>query len=206
MALACASEWLLLPPGPPPSPKRPLPAGSGSGSGSDGAFPCSYIHVVDLACGHVAAVKKLEQTNVGCVPVNLGTGTAYSVLEMLAGVGKACGKTLPHKMCPRCARAANTHPSPQLSRAQAGRRCVRRRDGDVAACYCDPAFAKEFLGWEATRGAILTLPLPSRSPSMPTARAPRCTGYEEMCEDLWRWQTQNPDGFTTPSGSPRNLA
>ena len=85
--------------------------------------------MVDLACGHVAAVKKLEQTNVGCVPVNLGTGTAYSVLEMLAGVGKACGKTLPHKMCPRCARAANTHPSPQLSRAQAGRRCVQARWG-----------------------------------------------------------------------------
>lgn len=70
----------------------------------------SYIHVVDLALGHVAAVKKLEE-NPGCVAVNLGTGTAYSVLEMLSGVGKACGKELPYKMCPR-------------------------RDGDVAACYC----------------------------------------------------------------------
>lgn len=71
---------------------------------------CSYIHVVDLALGHVAAVKKLEEKP-GCVAVNLGTGTAYSVLEMLSGVGKACGKELPYKMCPR-------------------------REGDVAACYC----------------------------------------------------------------------
>lgn len=72
--------------------------------------PRSYIHVVDLALGHVAAVKKLEDKP-GCVAVNLGTGTAYSVLEMLSGVGKACGKELPYKMCPR-------------------------REGDVAACYC----------------------------------------------------------------------
>lgn len=116
----------------------------------------SYIHVVDLALGHVAAVKKLGEKP-GCVAVNLGTGTAYSVLEMLAGVGKAAGKELPYKMCPR-------------------------REGDVAACYCDPSYAKEYLGWEATRG------------------------YEEMCEDLWRWQSDNPDGFNTPRGSPRSLA
>eukprot|EP01046_Picozoa_sp_COSAG06_P010575 COSAG06_NODE_579_length_14027_cov_2.460942_7_plen_90_part_00 len=49
-------------------------------------------------------------------------------------------------------------------------------------CCADPSYAKEFLGWEATRG------------------------YEEMCEDLWRWQSDNPDGFTTPAGSPRSLA
>jgi len=122
----------------------------------DGTGVRDYIHVVDLALGHVAAVKKLEEKP-GCVAVNLGTGTAYSVLEMLSGVGKAAGKELPYKMCPR-------------------------RDGDVAACYCDPSYAKEFLGWEATRG------------------------YEEMCEDLWRWQCDNPDGFVTPSGSPRSLA
>lgn len=116
----------------------------------------SYIHVVDLALGHLAAVKKLGEKP-GCVAVNLGTGTAYSVLEMLAGVGKAAGKELPYKMCPR-------------------------REGDVGSCYCDPSYAKEFLGWEAARG------------------------YEEMCEDLWRWQSANPDGFNTPRGSPRSLA
>eukprot|EP01047_Picozoa_sp_COSAG01_P064852 COSAG01_NODE_8655_length_2706_cov_12.197929_2_plen_353_part_00 len=111
----------------------------------DGTGVRDYIHVVDLAVGHVAALKKLGEKP-GCVAVNLGTGEAYSVLEMLAALGKACGKVLPHKICPR-------------------------RPGDIAACYCDPAFAKSFLGWEATRGC------------------------EEMCADLWRWQLQNPDGF-----------
>ena len=111
----------------------------------DGTGVRDYIHVVDLAVGHVAALKKLGEKP-GCVAVNLGTGEAYSVLEMLAALGKACGKVLPHKICPR-------------------------RPGDIAACYCDPAFAKSFLGWEATRGC------------------------EEMCADLWRWQSQNPDGF-----------
>ena len=81
---------------------------------------CDYIHVVDLALGHVAAVKKLESAP-GCVAVNLGTGVGYSVLEMLVGVGKAAGKELPYEMCPR-------------------------RPGDVASCYCNPAYAKEFLG------------------------------------------------------------
>ena len=112
----------------------------------DGTGVRDYIHVVDLAMGHLAALKKLED-GPGCVAVNLGTGVGYSVLEMLDGVGKAAGTTLAHKMCPR-------------------------RSGDVAACYCDPSFAKAFLGWEATRG------------------------YEDMCADLWRWQSMNPDGFS----------
>jgi len=117
----------------------------------DGTGVRDYIHVVDLALGHVAAIKKLEKHaavagEVGCVPVNLGTGRGVSVLEMLAGMGKACGRELPHKICDR-------------------------RPGDIASCYCDPKFAKEFLGWEATHSV------------------------EDMCADLWRWQEANPDGF-----------
>lgn len=112
----------------------------------DGTGVRDYIHVEDLAAGHVAAVQKLAAGPVGCVAVNLGTGNGYSVLEMLAGMSKACGKELPHKICPR-------------------------RSGDVGSCYCAPTYAKEFLGWTATRG------------------------LEEMCADLWCWQSQNPDGY-----------
>lgn len=92
----------------------------------DGTGVRDYIHVVDLACGHVAAIKKLEQKP-GLVVVNLGTGNGYSVLDVIKAYEKACGKTLPYVIGPR-------------------------RPGDIAACYADPKKAREELGWEAKYG------------------------------------------------------
>ena len=92
----------------------------------DGTGVRDYIHVVDLALGHVAALKKLE-TNCGLFIVNLGTGNGYSVLDVLHAYEKACGKTLPYVVDPR-------------------------RDGDIAACYAEPEKARAEMGWEAKRG------------------------------------------------------
>ena len=111
----------------------------------DGTGVRDYIHVVDLAKGHVKAMKKFEdQPEVRIY--NLGTGNGYSVLQVLHAFEKACGKTLPYEMKPR-------------------------RAGDIATCYADPAKAKADLGWEAEYG------------------------IEEMCEDSWRWQSMNPNGY-----------
>jgi UDP-glucose 4-epimerase len=111
----------------------------------DGSGVRDYIHVVDLAEGHLSALKKLQQ-NPGCVEYNLGTGNGYSVIEMVNAFAKASGKEIPFKI-------------------------VERRPGDIAACYANPEFAKNELGWEAKYG------------------------IEKMCEDSWRWQSQNPNGF-----------
>lgn len=92
----------------------------------DGTGVRDYIHVVDLAKGHVAALKKLE-TGAGVYTYNLGTGVGYSVLDVLHAFEKACGKTLPYEI-------------------------VNRRPGDVAACYADPAKAASELGWRAEYG------------------------------------------------------
>jgi len=92
----------------------------------DGTGVRDYIHVVDLARGHVAALKKLD-TKCGLFVCNLGTGKGYSVLEVLHAYEKACGKTLPYSIDPR-------------------------RPGDIAVCYADPAKAKNELGWEAQYG------------------------------------------------------
>ena len=92
----------------------------------DGTGVRDYIHVVDLAKGHVAALRKLE-TNCGLFVCNLGTGNGYSVLEVLHAYEKACGKTLPYAIKPR-------------------------RPGDIAKCYADPKKAREELGWEAKYG------------------------------------------------------
>ena len=89
----------------------------------DGTGVRDYIHVVDLAEGHVAALKKLA-TNPGLVTYNLGTGRGYSVLDVIHAFAKASGKEIPYKI-------------------------VARRAGDVAQCYADPAKAKSELGWEA---------------------------------------------------------
>ena len=115
----------------------------------DGTGVRDYIHVVDLARGHVAALKKLD-TNCGLFVCNLGTGKGYSVLEVLHAYEKACGKTLPYSMDPR-------------------------RPGDIAACYADPAKARDELGWEAHYG------------------------IEDMCASSWKWQSMNPDGYHTPA-------
>lgn len=111
----------------------------------DGTGVRDYIHVVDLAVGHVRAIEKLREKE-GVSVYNLGTGNGYSVLDMVKAFGKACGKEIPYEIKPR-------------------------RAGDIATCYCDASKAKEELHWEAERG------------------------LEEMCEDSWRWQSQNPNGY-----------
>ena len=92
----------------------------------DGTGVRDYIHVVDLAQGHVAALKKLE-TNCGLFICNLGTGKGYSVLDVLHAYEKACGKTLPYVIDPR-------------------------RPGDIAECYAEPKKAFEEMGWKAKLG------------------------------------------------------
>lgn len=111
----------------------------------DGTGVRDYIHVVDLAKGHVAALQKLMQSP-GLVTVNLGTGRGYSVLEMVKAFEKASGKVVPYEI-------------------------VARRPGDVAQCYADPSYAYEALGWKAE------------------------LGIDRMCEDAWRWQSKNPQGY-----------
>ena len=90
----------------------------------DGTCIRDYIHVVDLAVGHVAALKHCLD-NAGVHIYNLGTGNGYSVLDMVKAFSKAIGRELPHKFAPR-------------------------RAGDVVSCYADPAKAKNELGWVAT--------------------------------------------------------
>ena len=85
-----------------------------------------YIHVVDLAIGHVKAVDYIF-TNPGLDVINLGTGTGYSVLDMVKAFSKACGKEIPYEIKPR-------------------------RAGDIDMCYADPAKAERVLGWKAERG------------------------------------------------------
>ncbi|MEG1480671.1 MAG: UDP-glucose 4-epimerase GalE [Kiritimatiellia bacterium] len=91
----------------------------------DGTGVRDYIHVVDLAQGHLSALKKLEQTPGKIYTVNLGTGHGYSVLEMIKAFSKACGKEIPYEIVPR-------------------------RPGDAPECYADPSYAKTLLGWSAT--------------------------------------------------------
>lgn len=111
----------------------------------DGTGVRDYIHVVDLAVGHVKAIDYIL-TDPGLDIINLGTGVGYSVLDMVKAFSKACGRDLPYEIKPR-------------------------REGDIAMCYADPAKAFKVLGWKAERG------------------------LDEMCEDSWRWQSQNPNGY-----------
>ena len=92
----------------------------------DGTGVRDYIHVVDLAKGHVKALEKLDKENAGLYIYNLGTGKGYSVLDMVKAFESATGKKVPYKIAPR-------------------------REGDIAMCYADPKRAKEELGWEATK-------------------------------------------------------
>ncbi|QOR62597.1 UDP-glucose 4-epimerase GalE [Sulfurovum sp. ST-21] len=92
----------------------------------DGTGVRDYIHVVDLAAGHVKALEKLPQTD-GVLTVNLGTGQGYSVLDMVKAFEKVSGRKIPYVIAPR-------------------------RSGDIAKCYADPTYAKEVLGWEAKKG------------------------------------------------------
>lgn len=111
----------------------------------DGTGVRDYIHVVDLARGHVCAVKKLMK-HPGLVIYNLGTGIGYSVLDIIKNFEKACGKEIPYVIAPR-------------------------RAGDIPTCYSDPSKAERELGWKAQYG------------------------IEKMCEDAWRWQSKNPNGY-----------
>jgi UDP-glucose 4-epimerase len=90
----------------------------------DGTGVRDYIHVVDLAQGHLAALKILDRPR--CEAINLGTGTGYSVLDIVHAFEEACGRPIPYEI-------------------------VERRPGDIAACYADPSRAAELLGWRATR-------------------------------------------------------
>ena len=111
----------------------------------DGTGVRDYIHVVDLAKGHVKALQALKSKPQVLI-VNLGTGNGYSVLDMVKAFEKASGKNIPYQI-------------------------VDRRPGDIATCYADPTFAVEKLDWKVE--------------------------YEldEMCEDTWRWQSMNPNGY-----------
>ena len=92
----------------------------------DGTGVRDYIHVVDLAKGHVAALEKLDKEQNGMYIYNLGTGRGYSVLDMVKAFEKSTGKKVPYKIAPR-------------------------RQGDIATCYAEPKKAKEELGWTATK-------------------------------------------------------
>lgn len=112
----------------------------------DGTGVRDYIHVVDLAKGHVAAVQYvLEKQAVEAI--NLGTGVGCSVLELVAAFEAASGRPVPYVI-------------------------DDRRPGDIAACYADPAKAKSLLGWTAEKN------------------------LQDMCEDSWRWQSRNPNGYS----------
>lgn len=115
----------------------------------DGTGVRDYIHVVDLAKGHVCAVKRLLE-HPGLVIYNLGTGVGYSVLDIIHNFEKACGKKIPYVIAPR-------------------------RPGDIATCYSDPSKAERELGWKAQYG------------------------IDRMCEDAWRWQMMNPNGYDAVS-------
>lgn len=110
----------------------------------DGTGVRDYIHVVDLAKGHIKAVEYALQHK-GVEKVNLGTGKGYSVLQVKDAFAKACGKEIPYKI-------------------------LERRAGDIATCYADTTKAKEMLGWSAE------------------------FGIDEMCQDSWHFQSQNPNG------------
>ena len=113
---------------------------------NDGTGVRDYIHVVDLAKGHVKAIQALKKSEIWAV--NLGTGKGYSVLDVVKTFEKASNRKIPYKM-------------------------VARRPGDIAECFADPTLAYKKLGWKAE------------------------LGLDKMCEDAWRWQSQNPNGYNS---------
>lgn len=112
---------------------------------ADGTGVRDYIHVVDLADGHLAALNYLFE-NEALITVNLGTGNGYSVLDVVKTFSEVSGKSVPYKMLPR-------------------------RAGDVAVNYADTSYARQLIGWQAKRD------------------------LKHMCEDTWRWQSSNPNGY-----------
>ncbi|GMH99130.1 hypothetical protein TrST_g6300 [Triparma strigata] len=112
----------------------------------DGTGVRDYIHVMDLAAGHLSAITYMDKKPSVYSVFNLGTGNGYSVLNMVSAMEKASGKEIKYKI-------------------------VDRRPGDIATCYADAERAKVEMGWEAK------------------------LGLDEMCRDLWAWQSANPNGF-----------
>ena len=124
----------------------------------DGTGVRDFIHVTDLAQGHVAALNYLQQqvssdkdssgknSSVGFLPINLGTGKGTSVLELVTAFSEVSGQDIPYQFS-------------------------ARRAGDIASCYASADKAKQLLGWEAK------------------------LSITEMCQDTWRWQSMNPDGY-----------
>ena len=112
----------------------------------DGTGVRDYLHVMDLADGHLSAIEYMGKKKAGIFTFNLGTGNGYSVLDMVSAMEKACGHEIKYKI-------------------------GDRRPGDIATCYADATLAKDEMGWTASRN------------------------LEEMCKDLWCWQSKNPNGF-----------
>lgn len=141
----------------------------------DGTGVRDYIHVMDLAEGHVAAIKYIETPNLSvlkkdssarsvydsysvgaglgsCSVFNLGTGNGYSVLDMVRAIEKAANRPIPYEI-------------------------TERREGDIAVCYADTSKAKSLLNWCASRN------------------------LDNMCSDLWNWQSKNPQGYSSTNNS-----
>jgi UDP-glucose 4-epimerase len=114
----------------------------------DGTGVRDYIHVMDLARGHICALERVMKSK-GLFVCNLGTGKGYSVLEMIAAFSRACGRPIPYRI-------------------------TERRAGDVAELCADPGRAEAELGWRAEYD------------------------LDRMCEDTWRWQRDNPNGYAVP--------
>ena len=119
----------------------------------DGTGVRDFIHVTDLAQGHVAALNYLQKrvgqdkySSIGFLPINLGTGRGTSVLELVTAFSEVSGQNIPYQFS-------------------------ARRAGDIASCYASADKAKDLLGWDAT------------------------LSITEMCEDTWRWQSKNPNGY-----------
>lgn len=112
----------------------------------DGTGVRDYLHVMDLAEGHLSAIDYAKKRSHGLFTFNLGTGNGYSVLDMVKAMGKACGHEIKYKI-------------------------GDRRPGDIAVCYADASLAYQEMGWKAERN------------------------LDEMCRDLWCWQSKNPNGF-----------
>jgi UDP-glucose 4-epimerase len=112
----------------------------------DGTGVRDYLHVMDLAEGHISAIEYMATKKTGIYVFNLGTGTGYSVLDMVQAMGKACGHEIAYQVGPR-------------------------RPGDIATNYADASRAKTEMNWIASRD------------------------LDTMCQDLWTWQSKNPNGF-----------
>lgn len=113
----------------------------------DGTGVRDYLHVMDLAKGHISAIQYIQKKSTGTYTFNLGTGNGYSVMDMVKAMSAACGHEIKFKVGPR-------------------------RPGDIATCYADASLAKKEMGWEAK------------------------LALDEMCQDLWSWQSKNPKGYS----------